>query len=461
MLFLIIRKEIAHNVLSLRFAVTYVLLFLLVPLVVLLMTGEYQERFQVFTNEVNKTQETIDGLEKIEDADEQFREMQRATFFGARPPRQMGLLARGVEGSLPTRVPSVTYSFFSSSEERLGKDILVETFQTPDFAYVVNIVISLLALVFVFDAICGEKERGTLKVLLTNSVPRDILLLGKWIGGYLSIAVPFIVAVLGGFVYVYVSGSLGADGDGLERFLLITAVALLYISTFYTLGLLISTLTHRTATALLVSLMVWIGFILVIPNLSPIVSELLSPAPSRQVIDAEKRAIDEEQRLLMEIAQKRQVYGRQDYEKMRQETQQRKDKLEKFYKEKTSAQVELGKNLARLSPSACSLLAMTRLAGTGPVLFEQFYQATTRYQQHYQEYRSGFYRSGVIEFSPSGTKVKDKDWFKADELPRFEMFEEPLDDSLNAALFDVLLLLIYNVFFFMLAYLFFLRYDVT
>ena len=57
---------------------------------------------------------------------------------------------------------------------------------------------SLLAVLFAFDAICGEKERGTLKVMLSNAVPRDLIILSKGIGGYLCLIVPFLVALLAG-----------------------------------------------------------------------------------------------------------------------------------------------------------------------------------------------------------------------------------------------------------------------
>ena len=41
------------------------------------------------------------------------------------------------------------------------------------------------------------------------------------------------------------------------------------------------------------------------------------------------------------------------------------------------------------------------------------------------------------------------------------MFAESLDDSFDAALFDILLLAVFNVLFFMLSYTIFIRYDVT
>lgn len=224
MLFLMIKKEIVHNILSFRFIVTYALLFCLILLALFLMTNDYGNRFQDYTTEIKKERERISELEKIQDPSKQFQEFQRSEFFGARSPKNMGILARGVEGSLPVRISSRSYQFYGSSEDRLSKNMLFEIFPIPDFAFVINIIMSLLALLFVFDAICGEKERGTLKLMLSHSVPRDMIIIGKWIGGYLSIVIPFSVAVLGGFVYVYMSGSMEWSGDGMGRFLLIYAV---------------------------------------------------------------------------------------------------------------------------------------------------------------------------------------------------------------------------------------------
>ena len=73
---------------------------------------------------------------------------------------------------------------------------------------------------------------------------------------------------------------------------------------------------------------------------------------------------------------------------------------------------------------------------------------------------SHMYREGV-DWGPQGPKVKDPEWFNIEEIPRFKMLEEGLDDSIDAAMTDLLLLVIYNVVFLMASYLFFLRYDVT
>ena len=364
MLSLIVKREIVHNVLSFRFIVTHVLLFFLVLLSVYLMTADYQARFQSYTTEVNKARDQLAKIDDIEDPSEQFQEFQRASLAGVRPPKNLSILAKGLDGILPTQ--SGNRNGMSGGQDRLSKNLLFEVFQTPDFAYVVHLVLSLLALLFVFDSVCGEKERGSLKLLLSNAVPRDTVLIGKWIGGYVSIAVPFSVAALAGFTYVYMSGALELGGDAPARFLAIVLVSLLYISGFFTLGLMISVLTHRSATALLFSLMVWICWILVVPNLAPVVARLVAPVPSRQVIDAEIEAINTRRWLMEESLRNRGNLDPKKRDDLNQESDRRRNMLEDFYQDKLSFQTHVSQNLARLSPSASYLFAVTRLAGTGP-----------------------------------------------------------------------------------------------
>ena len=457
MLSLIIKREIVSNVLSFRFIITHVLLFCLVLLSVFLMTNDYQARFQSYTTEVNTERDNLAAIDGIEDPDKQFSEFQRTGLTGVRQPKVLGILAKGLDAMLPTQ--SKTRAWWSSGEDRLSRNLLFDIFQTPDFAYVVSLVISLLALLFVFDSVCGEKEQGSLKLLMSNAVPRDVVLFGKWIGGYLSIAAPFAVAALAGFAYVYIAGALPLGGEGTSRFAAIVLVSLLYISCFFTLGLMISVLTHRTATALLFSLMVWIAWILVVPNLAPVVARLAAPVPSRKVIDAEIKALGTRYRLVEESLRNRGNLDPKKREELREEKDRRREMLEKFYRDKLSLQVGVSQNLARLSPSATYLFAATRLAGTGPALAEEFAHADQRFKESAQEYLNEIYRE--VDWDSNGLRVKNQDWFSIEDLPRFDMVAEGLSDSLDAALTDILLLAIYNVVFFMASYLCFLRYDVT
>ena len=88
--------------------------------------------------------------------------------YADRAPSQLSLLVRGLEDIEPR-----TFHFVRWRQRRISEHLyrnpLKGLFSVPDLAYAVNIVFSLLALLFVFDSICGEKEAETLKLTLSTS----------------------------------------------------------------------------------------------------------------------------------------------------------------------------------------------------------------------------------------------------------------------------------------------------
>ncbi|MDE0964395.1 MAG: ABC transporter permease subunit [Candidatus Latescibacteria bacterium] len=462
MLFALIRKEIINNVLSFRFMVTLVLFFGLILISIMFLTSDHQTRLR--THEASKSahRDQILSFKGAEDQDEQFHEILfgGGGVYGDRAPQPLGIFVQGLDKNLPSQVnTSLTNS--RKIDENFYRNPLFSLFATPDYGYIVNIVVSLLSLLFVFDTICGEKERGTLKLLLANSVPRDLVLLSKWIGGYLSLAIPFLVALLAGITYVYITGAIELEGETLDRLLWIVLVSMLYVSLFSALGMMISTLTHNASTALLVSLFVWISWILVIPNLAPVIAKITSPVPTTQKIQAEKGAVDRETEIrLQRVSRQMLSYGKKAEdmrEKIEQEGGNRKKKLDQFYQDKLNAQIELSKNLSRISPSASFTYATTDLAHTGIGLFTSFKRGYNRFEDEFGTWANEWDDT----YHDNDEKYPDENWLQADTLPTFKMHHQRLDDAIEAALMDILLLLVFNVLFFMLSYLFFLRYDVT
>ncbi len=212
MLVSLIVKEIAANILSLRFMVTFVLFFVLIQASIFILSDEYARSVASFEAARSEHRSAISNLysdsKDEQDFNQRFHdEMLSAegSYHGRRPGR-LSMFALGLERKLPTQV-NVWLNGARKINEGPYRNPLFALFATPDFVYIVNIVISLLAVLFVFDTVCGEKERGTLKLLLANSVPRDLVLMGKWIGGFASLAVPFMVSVFGGFAYVHRLGA--------------------------------------------------------------------------------------------------------------------------------------------------------------------------------------------------------------------------------------------------------------
>jgi len=465
MLALLIKKEIASNVLSSRFIVTFVLFFGLLLVSMFVMTNDYKMGVERYSASVSAHREDLDKLKSIEDPNEQMSELVwNRGVYSDRRPKDLGIFAKGLEDHVPTQVHTSRWVSRQVNEE-LYRNPLFALFSTPDYAYIVNIVVSLLAILFVFDTVCGEKERGTgekergtLKLMLSNSVPRDSILVGKWIGGYLSLIVPFLAAVAVGLAYVRLSGVISFGEENLTRLLFMLFLSLLYVSLCFTLGLLISTLTHKASTALLITLFVWVIWILVIPNLSPVIAKFVSPVPTLQKIRAEQQAVDREIEIRMRRVGRTMLgYGeeaRKLQEELQQEGDRRKTRLDDFYNDKIQGQIRISKTISRISPSASFKYAVTGLAETGTVLHDRFKSAYKRFQDQFREYAD--------ELMEKRNQNKlEKGWFNPDEIPHLRMFDETVGDSINAVFVDILLTVIYNVLFFLGAFMVFLRYDVT
>ena len=462
MLLSLIKREIVGNVLSLRFMVTFVLFFVLLLVTVLLLSGDYQARLR--THEASKAEhrEQLTSIKGVEDQDQKFHTILfgGGGIYGDRPPQPLGIFIQGLDDDLPSQVNTSLWGS-RKVDEKFYRNPLPNIFAAPDFHHIVNIVVSLMSLLFAFDAICGEKERGTLKLVLANSVPRDLVLLSKWIGGYISLALPFLVAVLAGVSYVYFTGTIRLGGETLERLLWIIGVSLLYVSLFFALGMMISTFTHKASTALLVSLFAWVFWILVIPNLAPVAAKIISPVPSMQKIVAEKNAVNRETRIRTDRVRREMLgYGREAQKKIEdieQEGENQNRRLDQFYQDKLQRQIDLSKNLSRVSPSASFTYAVTDLASTGTGLYGSFRTAYKRFEYDFDEWGWQWDR----DFPDKEGVPPNRDWLQLDAIPSMNLVPPHVDDALSSAMMDILLLLVFNVLFFMLSYLFFLRYDVT
>jgi ABC-type Na+ efflux pump permease subunit len=90
------------------------------------------------------------------------------------------------------------YEFRRISPENVDK----AAFGKLDFVFIIQMVASLIVLLFASDLIAGEKEMGTLRAILSNSVPRHTILLGKLAGGFLTVWIPFVTTFVLGMVFL-------------------------------------------------------------------------------------------------------------------------------------------------------------------------------------------------------------------------------------------------------------------
>ena len=135
-----------------------------------------------------------------------------------------------------------------------------------DWGFIIGYVLSLVALLFTFDSISGERERGTLRLTLANAIPRHTVLLGKFLGAFISVNIPFILAVLVNLLVISTASRVDLDAEAWGRLGIIFFVAILYTCLFLALGMLVSARVQRSAVSLVILLLVWVVFVVFMPS---------------------------------------------------------------------------------------------------------------------------------------------------------------------------------------------------
>jgi len=310
---------------------------------------------------------------------------------------------------------------------------LFKLFTAPDLLYIIKVILSLCAMLFAFDMVSGEKEIGTLRQSLSNSLQRPILIIGKWIGGFTSVILPFFMAVLLGTIFVTLSPMVDMNLDNLLKLGLFLLSSVIYLSVFFSLGLLISCLTHQSSSSLVISLFVWTILVFLIPNLGNILARQLVEIPTVQQLELK--------RLQIMIIGHMEAHSTEDHREQRESrahTKSEQDQLTEDYRNRFSSLVKVSQNITRISPAAAFTFLATDITGTGMSEERKLKRAVLEYLD-------------IIE---------DWDDEKGDR-PAFSYKRSSVKEILGqGGLSNCLILILFNILFFTGAYVAFLRYDV-
>ena len=478
MLLHIIRKELLDQLLSLRFAIACVVCLVIFLLSASVLVRDYREARSTYN--MNLVLHRNEVLQRSE----AWSLWQGVTVD--RPLNSMGVLVRGLSSELTESVklqPGGRLQF----PEMYAQNPVVSLFPVVDFVFIVGIIMSLLALAFSYDAVSGERESGVLKIVMSYSVPRDQLLLGKWIGGYAALAIPFLASFLAGLVVLglFVAGDMGLDQ--VLAVLLLLGVALLYIAGIYSLGIFVSCRTENASTSITVLLLVWVATILAVPNMAPYITSQLLPVPSRQSVDREKAEVQRQvsgkfQEMVKEEQERtgrENVWSDEDFrdriEAAQEESRAQMQKIEDSYVAKVQEQTRWSGIVARLSPLTSFNLAALDLGAAGIEQEVGFVEAlknyTTTWEEYSQEKRAAFEKFQMewqrrqeagenADFEEYQRQMEQFQNMDFSDYPRFQFQYMSLADRLSLIYTDVLLLVLWNVLFFLLAFFSFLRYDV-
>ena len=279
----IFRKELLENIRNQRFLLALGLCVILIPLGFAVQHTDYAAKEAAYRDAVRTFEE---GHTKLADF------MQSASMF--RPPSPLAPLSAGVEALLPTSIDTVGFvggngpTLGTTNASGLG-DPFRFLYGPLDLATIVAVILSILAVLFVFNGVSGEKERRTLAQIFSNSVPRSTLITAKMAAAFVLIATAFLVGLLLGALILALRGfEVWAKSATLVPFLIAAGLSLVYIFVMVNLGLLVSTRSRSSLSAMVILIMAWVALFMLVPKAAVIASKVARPVKSQQVVDLEK-----------------------------------------------------------------------------------------------------------------------------------------------------------------------------
>ena len=462
----IIKKEILETITSPKFVFTFLLCAVLILLSVYTGITTYRSEQKENSAGVALNKKNLESQTSY------------ATLAGLgtkvnKPPQVLSTIASGVSEAVG-RVATVNIAQDPSLvDSKYESNPVFSVFGALDLTFIVKIVLSLFAILFTYDAIVGEKERGTLKLTLSNKVPRDRLIMGKVIGGYISLLIPLIIPLILSMMILLVYPNISMSGQDWIRLLLMFLMFFIYLSVFFTLGLLVSARTSKSSTSFLILLFIWVTFVTVIPKVSVLAAAQLNPIPSVHEVTAKKDAFlqqiqAESMKQYMDWIKVNTPKTPDDQktfqdrfkkylEDLQQESTAKIDAnnaaVERDYQARKTSQERLAINISRISPASALMFSTMSLARTGLDEHDRFLASVRAFKPIWSKWMNARMMKS-ISFTGVQAKVDLAD------MPQHKFEPESLSKSLARTIPDFGLMIILIIIFFAGAYASFLKYDV-
>ena len=465
----ITKRELYDNLNSLRFALTTLLLLALMLTNAIGHLREHPERIQTYNEAVA---ESLDLLSSHAD-DSLYKLAQQGPGKLYKKPSPLHFCAEGGERLLPniieggrpygystgiTGVWKLSYPDVHIDRKRLGPDVT-----KVDWAFIIAYVLSLIALLFTFDSISGEREHGTLRLMLANSVPRHTILIGKFLGALISISIPFTLATLVNLLMISTASGVHLNIEAWGRLGIIFFIALLYACFFLAFGLLVSARVQRSAVSLVILLLIWVTFVVFMPSMLASIASELSPSMSA----------DEKWTQYGQMQQE--IWDRYNYvawsEAVDKKTLTAKsafftekaemiERLNQEYLTSQMAQVQHARSITRASPATLLQHLLESFAGTGFTRHSQFVENVERYARQYREFVVDIDRSDSESFHIIGVRegMTERKVLPA-AVPKFEDTLR-LSKDFNDSAMEMLLLTLSVIVLLSGAYLAFVRVEI-
>ncbi|MFV1980829.1 MAG: ABC transporter permease subunit, partial [Rhodothermia bacterium] len=461
---LLVERELKSIILSPKFVATFGISSLLMLLSLFIGIQEYNYSMRKYETAIRLTERQLQGEDSWWGI--------RNTAY--RKPDAMQVFVSGVDYDIGRLSQISTWTEVKLKNSAYSDDSLFAIFRFVDFTFIVQVVLSLFAILFTYDAINGERESGTLKLALSNAVPRSRFVLAKFVGSWIGLTVPILIPMLLSVLTVILLG-VPMSGDGWAKLGTLLIASILYFTFFIALGILVSALTKRSSVSFLILLVTWVTLVLIIPRAATMAAGQLVHVDPIAEVDAKKDRYqtdrwisyrnqrrqlerDRDQVTSSMTGDEEQAYRDanrtawvQEEEDLRQITMEEigsyARKLDEGRNNQKVRMQEVAFRMSRFSPSSSYQIAAMNLAGTNVEMKARYEAAMHDYHSAFTTFVNGKREQERLQSQGRGMRRRDSSDEPLDlsELPRFQPPGYAFEEAVAPSILDMGLLALYSL----------------
>ncbi len=486
MLSILIQKELKNILLSPKFFATFLVCSILILISIFIGINEYNNSVLQYQTNQQIAQQDI----------EQATGWMQVRNLLHREPTPMQIFVSGLHFDVGRVSGISSFDDVKLVRSPYSDETLFAIFRFIDFAFIVQVVLSLFAILFTYDAINGERENGTLKLAFSNPVSRVQYLFSKFAGTWLGLIIPLLIPIMIGLLLVIVFGVPVSESDWI-RIIGLIGLSILYVTFFIGIGLFISSVTRKSSLSFLLLLVIWISGVLILPRMGVMAAGQIVDIESVAQIEAKQEAFERE-RWESYSASLSEIWGEREQEMEGMTEEERRayrDEKEWEWLEVDDAarkqvqsdiiennrtlleesqnrkkvQEQLAFNLARISPVSSFRLAAMNLAGTDIDMKSRYEESMRQYKDEFTKFterkqaesgNSGGFRIEVD--SNEGVKLdfgRNDQTLDTSDMPRYSAPVVQAGTSFGNSILDFGLLIVFIIATFGGSFFAFLRYD--
>ena len=343
-------------------------------------------------------------------------------------------------------------------------------FEVVDWSVIVRYVLSFLCIVLSYNAISGELERGTLRLVLANSLERGSFLMGKFAAHLVTLLVATALGSLISLLILVLGQVVELNLHVWQSYVLFLLGTTFFIALFLLLGIGISILARNSASSLVLLITAWTVLIVAIPQTSYLVaiSTVEHVGPFWERLDnyenEVRTALQREgiEPRPHELAQSDNYALEKHYIERINEMEKGKFGIFKEIVDQQIRQFKVAKSVNMLSPGFAFQYAVEALLGNGILRFEDFARQGWKYRETLRQFFRA--RDAADAKSPHVLFLRgymsDAE-IESTNIPRFAEKPLALSESIAGGMVPIVVLLLETALAFLFALWAFNRADIA